>query len=587
MAKSRRELVAYTDFRGGISEIDPDNMNNNELNQADNIELSNRGGGFSYRPGTINMNDVSYGEDVEQLIELPLVDGHVKILAVRDKKLYDVTDDRNKLLSPLYSNKIAYFFMNNRLYFADGDKYRVYGYYKYTTQSGTKDIKKDDIVRNFPISTHATNPGIIKGFYKAKSSHGSIDLSKADYGDSSKWEDITDGSIPDDVREVEADSDSTNDLSPIPKCKHFIYHTRSHRIFASGNENDAAALYYSEIDKPDFFKATSKLYPTRGDGPVRAIVQIFDILLCGYSHSWWGWQGLTVEDATWGNYPIPYGIVSSDSLVITPGGFAFLSYDGIYEVSSSMFSRDIALIAGDKLIKKISDDKVNSRLRSITDLMNVKGIFHDNRYYLSYSDAADDEKTRDNILLCYWNDKSFVRYTGIKANCLLRTYKNELLIGTKNWILKLDPNIQNDVDEDGSDKAIRLYVETRAFNFDNPIGQKIFHRFFIWSNQNVDRGNELKVTLRIDFANTSFDVDLNSASLIWGTKWGGVWGFADIAPQEANLRELAIKGIRCKVIFESENINTLNSVVVYGIAFEIEHLAARANQIDLGHKLLS
>lgn len=585
MAKSRRELISYTDFRGGISEVDPDNKRDNELDEADNIELSNRGGGFAYRPGTKNVNEASYNENVEQLIEFPLIDGTVKTLAVRNKNLYDVTDGRNNLLSSLNDNKIAYFFLNNRFYFADGAKYRVYGYYKYTTQSGTVSLEANDIVKNFPISTHATLPGVKGNFYKAKSAMSSIDLKSADFGDTAKWEDVTDGVIPNDVREVKANLDTTNDLSPIAKCKYFVYHTKSHRIFASGNSEDAAALYYSEVDAPDFFKANSKLYPTRGDGPVRSMIQILDILLCGYGHSWWGWQGDIVEEATWGNYPIPYGIVSPESLVITPGGFAFLSYDGIYEVSTAMFSRDIALNAGENLIRKVSDEKVEKRLSSITDLVNTKAIFYDNRYFLAYSDRED--KLRDKILVCYWNDKSFIRWTGIKANCFLRTYKNELLVGSKNWILKFDSTEQNDIDELGELKPIHFHVETKAFNFKNPIGLKIFHRFFIWSSQDVDKGNKLKITLRIDFANTSFDVDLNSASFIWGTKWGGVWGHADIAPQEANLRELALKGIRCKVIFESSDINTRNSIVVYGIAFEIEHLAARAMQIDLGHKLLS
>jgi len=585
MAKLSRVLVSYTDFRGGISEVDPDNKRNNELDEGDNIELSNRGGGFTYRPGTININSVSYANDVEQLIEFPLIDGTVKLLAVRNKNLYDITDDSNNLLTALNSNNIAYFFLNNRFYFADGLNYRVYGYYKYTTQSGTVSLAIGDIVKNYPVSTHATLPGTVKHFYKANAAMTDVALAGADYGDGTKWTDVTDGAIPNDVRNVVADPDPTNNIALIAKCKYFVYHTGSHRIFASGNPEDAAALYYSEIDKPDFFKATSIFYPTRGDGPVRAMVQILNIILCGYGHSWWGWEGTDVTMATWGNYPIPYGIVSSDSLAITPGGFVFLSYDGIYEVSTSLFSRDIALNAGDTLIKKISDEKVEKRLLAITDLVNTKAIFYDSKYYLAYSDLAT--KVRDKILVCYWNDKAFVRYTGIKANCFLRTYKNELLVGSLNWVLKFDASKQNDIDDAGAAKAINLHVETKAFNFDNPISQKIFYRFFIWSSQNVDQGNKLKITLRVDFANTFFDADLNSASFIWGATWGGVWGTADIAPQEASLRELALKGIRCKVIFDSNYINTKNTVIVYGIAFEIQHLAARAMQIDLGSNLLS
>lgn len=585
MANSRRKIVSYTDFRGGISEVDPDNKRDNELDEGDNIELSSRGGGFAYRPGTTNINSVSYASDVEQLIEFPLIDGTVKLLAVRNLGLYDITNDCNNLLVSLNRNNIAYFFLNNRFYFADGLKYRVYGYYKYTTQSGTVSLAIGDIVKNFPISTHATLPGTVNHFYKAKTAMANINLASADFGDATKWEDVTDGAIPHDVREVEADPDATNDITPIAKCKYFVYHTGSHRIFASGNPEDAATLYYSEIDKPDFFKATSKFYPTRGDGPVKAMVQILNILLCGYGHSWWGWEGTDIETATWGNYPIPYGVVSNNSLVITPGGFAFLSYDGIYEVSTSLFNRDIALIAGENLIRKISDEKVDKRIAAMTDPSNTKAVFYDNKYYLAYSDS--DTKVRDKILVCYWNDKSFVRYTGIKSNCFLRTYKNELLVGSLNWVLKFDPNIQNDIDETGALKPINLHVETKAFNFDNPIGQKIFHRFFIWSSQDVNKGNVLKITLRIDFANTYFDVDLNSASFIWGTAWGGVWGHADIAPQEANIRELALKGIRCKVVFDSNYVNTKNSIAVYGIAFEVEHLTARAMQIYLGHELLS
>lgn len=63
--------------------------------------------------------------------------------------------------------------------------------YDYSTGDGIQTISTGDIVCNEPVSTHAILPGAAGHYYRALGDHGIIDLSAADYGDNTKWEDVT------------------------------------------------------------------------------------------------------------------------------------------------------------------------------------------------------------------------------------------------------------------------------------------------------------------------------------------------------------------------------------------------------------
>src|SRR5690606_20485948 len=85
-------------------------------------------------------------------------------------------------------------------------------------------------------------------------------------------------------------------LDPIAKCRFLVRHPNSYRLFAAGNPEDPAAVYFSEPNAPDYWKPTSVLYPTTGDGPVQNIIAFGDALLVFYKHSVWAWRGIDPDE---------------------------------------------------------------------------------------------------------------------------------------------------------------------------------------------------------------------------------------------------------------------------------------------------
>lgn len=585
----KREIVSFYDFTGGLNDtLTPDRMSPRELEQADNIDLSMRGG-FSYRYGTINSNEESFGSNVMYVIEFPLKDGNVMELSVMsDKKLYETTDGIKREVKLLNSYDIDYIIYRNTVYLVDGKNYYSYGGVDYTTQSGSITIKKDDIVENYPVST-GTNPGIEKRYYKALSDMTSADLKSVNYGDTSKWVDITHSrfNIPDVLREVKIFKDKANDedykntFKEINKCTFIEVHPKSHRIFLGGNPDDNSCLYFSESGEPDNFKPTNKLYPTGGEGPIKAIRPMLESIIVGYKYGWWEFSGIDDTDWKWIKLPIPYGPVNNRVVELTPASFTFFAENGIWKVSIAIINSNIVISSEEVLLKNITDGRVEGVIKSIKNHKYTTATFSNGKYYLAYSEG--NTNINDKVLVYDIKQDNFVRYTDLKIIHLFKKLDGFIYFGSINYIFKFDKNFLNDTNEFGETVPIKLNVKTIRFNFDTPFNIKLFHRFFFSSSQGADVGNHLNMWIKVDYATSnSYFIDLNNESLIWGvTEWGKVWGVADIASMELGLRR---KGTRVQLIWNGEMINNMNSVIVYGIGFDVEYLRAKAR--NMGTKRL-
>ena len=578
---NHREIVPFVDFLGGLNDTStPDHMKDNELEVADNITLNNMGG-FSYREGTVNINEVSFADDIMHLIEFPLKDGGSLDLAVmKDKKLYDITTGTKVLITTLANYDIDHVIYRNAVYFLDGEKFRSYGAYEYNTQVGSIDIKTNDIVWNFPVSTGAT-PGIEKKFYRAKSDLGTTALGSESYGDTTKWEDVTHGTfmVPAVVKEVKASSDADCDLLPVHKCRYIEVHHESHRFFVAGNPDDVSCLYFSESGNPNYFKTTNKLYPTGGEGPVKALSTITSSLLVGYARGWWAYTGIDETNWRWHKIPIPYGVASNNVVALAPSSIMFYTEGGIFKMSSALIDYNIVVNAEDVLFTNVTNKRVDRVIASIKNHNQAKAVFNDNKYYLAYSETTNSE-TNENVLVYDFNLNSFVRYTGLKINCFRRKADGKTYFGSLNYLMKFDNAEFNDVGSDGLDVPIALRVRTKKYSFDAPFNKKLFHRFFIGTTQGVDIGNALNMKLRIDYAVTGdYVIDLNNEIFVWGVApWGKVWGDADLGSMEMHMRK---KGIRAQAVFEGNDVNTKNAVTVFGIAFDLTYLDAKVGTMGV------
>lgn len=580
----KREILSFYDFTGGLNDtLTPDRMSPKELEQADNIDLSIRGG-FGYRNGTINTNEVSFNDDVMYIMEFPIKDGSIMELSVmKNKKLYETTGGKKREIAQLANYDIDHVIYRNAIYLVDGDNYYSYGLMDYNTQLDSTNIKKDEIVYNNPIST-GSNPGVFKHYYKAKADISSLDLKTADYGDTTKWEDVTHTKfdIPDVLKEVVPKTgESDNDLKPIKKCRVIQVHPKSHRIFVGGNPEDESCLYYSESGSPNHFKVTNKLYPTGGEGVIKSINAIYQSIIVGYTHGWWEYSGIDEQDWKWMKLPIPYGAVNKNVIELTPMSFMFFSKSGIIRVSIGTLDSNVVVYSEDTLVTNITDGRVEKIINSIKNHKHTVSTFSDGKYLLAYSE--EDSETNDKVLVFDSRQNNFARYTDLKINHMIQKLDGDIYFGSKNYIMKFDKDIFNDTDENGELKPIKFNIKTIRFNFGLPFNTKLFHRFFISSNQGVDIGNQFKMLLKIDYSIGNETVlDLNNESMIWGiSEWGKVWGLADIASMELGLRK---KGVRIQVILNGEMINTMNSVVVYGVGFDVEYLRAKAK--NMGTKKL-
>jgi len=124
-----KRLRSYADFRGGLNtDAAPDHVADNELVIAENVDLLERGG-ITKRKGTVKLNQEPYGAPVEQLIEWPRDNGEEWLLAVIGDQLCRIREDQGYTAEPLATvarQKVGHFFLQDKLYFVDGQSYRVY-----------------------------------------------------------------------------------------------------------------------------------------------------------------------------------------------------------------------------------------------------------------------------------------------------------------------------------------------------------------------------------------------------------------------------------------------------------------------------
>lgn len=117
-------IVTYKDFSGGLTEVAPDIMNNNELIVAQNVVPDERGG-LSKAKGTTRVNAAAYDANgVDVLIEFGRTDGTVIDLVFSNTTMrkWDGTVIKSDLPAPPTDWDVY----NDKLYWLDGTKFWQY-----------------------------------------------------------------------------------------------------------------------------------------------------------------------------------------------------------------------------------------------------------------------------------------------------------------------------------------------------------------------------------------------------------------------------------------------------------------------------
>lgn len=359
-------------------------------------------------------------------------------------------------------------------------------------------------------------------------------------------------------------AEADNNLAPIKRCKYMVWNPKSFRIFYAGDSLDRAALYYSEPNRPDYVKSTSKVYPTTGDGPVNGLSLFGDSLLTFYQNTVWSWQGVDPAiDATWSKLPLGQGTIANRAIGLTPNSLTFPGIGGLYALNPGVLDYNVIMVTGNELVKNIAKDKVTKVIRSAvhTDTMCAVYDKYNERYLLAYGD--DPLNARNNkVLVLDWGLQAFTRYTEWQVNDFCQRADGTLLIATNGYILKTGQGSNNFDVTAGAYASIPYKVSTKQFNLDYPFHIKKVKKTFVAAKQVEAETSSINITVTDNYEEIIFsDVSLDD-SFSWGEIWGNQWGYSDYTDKELKTK---LKGKRVQVIFENNKLD--EPVTIYGLAF--------------------
>jgi hypothetical protein len=502
-----RQKKVFMNFTGGLNvDATDDNLAENELRVADNVDLDNRGA-ISKRGGTQRLNSAPFYSNVEQLAEWKRNDGTAVLLVVLAndggaKTLVKVAENGTKtdlqaLQRPFIGYAPAIEAGADKLYFMDGTEYYTY-----------------------------------------------------------------DGTT---VAAVTPDADPLNDLAPIKKCRWIVRHPRSFRYFAAGNQDDLSCLYFSEPNKPNFFKNTSRMYPSTSEGPITGLAVIGDAVVIFYSFGVYVWRGIDpMQDATWNKVPSGMGTVSPRTIANTPSSLTFLGPGGLYAVNPAILDYNIVMTPTDELVRNVAASKVTSIIRNIISPQIATAVYDPRRevYYLAYMDDAQTEGVRNNRILTYnWKLGAFTRYTGLQVNDFCVRANGDLLIGTRDYILKMNSG------HDDGDSSIPIEIKTPKYALDFPYHFKKAYRLYLAHQRISGAEGTIELQLQDDIRIQKFNAFLSAGgSFLWGiTPWGDPWGYT-LEDLEIKFVKFNAKGYRFQVTIKNDQKG--QAFTVFSMAFE-------------------
>lgn len=365
------------------------------------------------------------------------------------------------------------------------------------------------------------------------------------------------------------------DMTPILRCKHIYWSPLNFRCYAAGDPEDPTALYYSEPNAPHYWKAESRIYPTQTDGPVTALTAFSGAILVFYEHSIWRLTGTAPTNFTWAKLPVSQGTTSPRSIALTSNSLTFLGQGGLYAISPAILDLPVTFAPGEELVANLTRNRVSTIIQSITNRQNVCGLWdrHSERYYLFYSDTEDEQNNK--ALVLDWGLRAFTRFTGWRVNDAVTTSSGELLLCSKNWLLKSDPTSANDIEvESGNEQPIDMLVTTKQYSLGAPFHEKKTAKLLIATRQYDEEESSVSINVQSAYKTLDFpDVSLEESIKPGGT-WAAVGGWSDLITKELRC---SLKGLRFQVSFKNAVIS--QPVTIYGLAFT--HLIRRPKGVKV------
>ncbi|GEM_PF-1549339 len=375
--------------------------------------------------------------------------------------------------------------------------------------------------------------------------------------------------------EVQGKEDD-NILNEVRNCTKFVQHTKSGRYVATGNPKKPSAVYFSEPYQFNYFKQLNILYPTSSEGSAVCLLNLLDSIVIGYKHSWYEYTGIEPSvDGTWRRLALPYGCASEYSVqIVDLYNFIYLADNGLYLVSANILNQYGVTTQNSNTVKCISDN-VENTIRSIPNKSKCISTYHDNIYYLAYTDNI--EGSNDKILLYYTDKKAYSMFKNVHVNDFLYRANGVLEFASKNYAMKFENTKIADIDPiTGEEVPIEFIMSTSNLALNDRIAHKFIDKIFIQANIGAeDFDKHLKLAIAIDDIEvTSILIDLAKLNegFVWGDLWGSPWGNYSTNLQSAFIRQT---GNRISLTFTNiidPQINT--NIVVYGFVISYKPLIA-------------
>lgn len=380
-----------------------------------------------------------------------------------------------------------------------------------------------------------------------------------------------------------AGATNDNKFSEAVKCKIFLQHPLSKRIFATGNPDNPTCTYYSNVNDPTYFPKDGMLYPTTAEKEGITLVLLGEAILVGYTNSWWYYSGVNPKsDGVWKMLNIPYGPIGREAVAMTPFSITFASHTGIYMVNAAVLNQEILMLQNEKVVNPIAENRVENTIKSIANGSKVRTVFHDNRLMVAYSETAGADN--DRVLVYDMAVDGFFQYEGWNVNDWCHRADGTLLIGSKNYLLKTGIGT-SDVDvETGGKKAIRYFLKLKDYDCGKAMFIKFIQFLYLLFKQNDEAtASKVSISIAADYKTTAYNNVSLSDTFKWGRPWGGIWGklYADlqemVGQPRLSARSFAVT-IEC---------NAIDSPVgFYGIGFAVRMLRPKGRNLSDGSELL-
>lgn len=375
-----------------------------------------------------------------------------------------------------------------------------------------------------------------------------------------------------------------NNIAAVRKCRIFLQHPLSRKIFAIGNPSDPRAVYYSGIptfpDDPTYWPKANVLYPTTPEAAAIGMVLLSDSLLVGFTGNWYAWSGIdTSSDATWKLLNLPIGPVSPRCIAPTPNGFTFLASSELYEVSSNILTSEVLLLQNQETIRNLTKQKADEFMGSVdryggyTDLLwnPHRMVFFEERVYLA---------TNAGVLIYDRRVQDFTVYKGWNVGGWCPVITGDLLFSGTNYLF------QTGVGTTDNGIAIQSKVRTKDFDLGNGVSQKVLMDLYLHMKQyDGVAENTANVTLLGDYAkdeidglSLTYDQVYLDESLVWGRSWGRIWGYSEIMELIAHPN---VKSRTFGVQIESDD-----PIGLLGIGFGFVELRPAGREIESGRELV-